>query len=171
MFRELNKQKGPINIDESQGKQLEDMMQLVTFRITEEEFGIDILKVQEIIRMTEITRVPNANSYVNGVINLRGKIIPIVDLRVRLGMPKIEATIQSRIIVIEQGDIVAGMIVDEVNQVARVNKNAQEPPPPMVGGVDAGFITSIVNLRERIIILLDLQRVFQNVEDLELLEA
>lgn len=161
LFREINNQKA--SNEELKEKELEEMMQLVTFRITYEEFGINILKVQEIIRMTDITRVPNAQNYVNGVINLRGKIIPIIDLRVRLGMPKITETIESRIIVIEHEDVVVGMIVDEVNQVARVKKNTQEPPPPMVGGVDAGFIKSIVNLTDRIIIILDLTRVIENV--------
>ena len=168
LFREINNQKSQSSQNEEQTVS-DDLIQLVTFNIADEVFGMDILKVQEIIRMTEITRVPNSFEYVVGVINLRGKIIPIINLRRRLGMPRIDNTTDSRIIVVEHNDVVIGLVVDMVNQVTQVKESLAEPPPPMVGGVDSGFITSIYNLKDRIIIYLDLTAVIANVnvDDLE----
>ncbi len=100
----------------------EDLIQLVSFNIGEEEFGVDILKVQEINRMVEITRVPNAPEYVEGVINLRGKVLPIIDLRNRLKMPPKEYDKNTRIVVVELESKVIGFIVDSVNEVLRINK-------------------------------------------------
>lgn len=151
----------------------EELLQLVRFNIGEEVFGVDILKVQEINRMAEITRVPNAPDYVEGVINLRGKVIPIIDLRARLGMEQKEFDKETRIIVVELEDKVIGFIVDSVNEVLRINKSITEPPPPMVAGIDSEFITAIAKLSERLIILLDLEKILtkEQKEELAALEA
>jgi len=149
----------------------EDLLQLVSFNIGEEEFGVDILRVQEINRMTHVTRVPNTPEYVVGVINLRGKVIPIIDLRLRLGLPKKAYEKDTRIVVVEIDNKVIGFIVDSVNEVIRINKNIAEPPPPMVSGIDSDFITAIGKLQDRLLILLDLHRVItiesiKNIEEL-----
>jgi purine-binding chemotaxis protein CheW len=142
----------------------DELLQLVSFNIGEEEFGVDILKVQEINRMVDITRVPNAPDYVEGVINLRGKVIPIIDLRHRLNMVQKEADKDTRIVVVELESKIIGFIVDAVNEVLRINKSITEAPPAMVAGIDAEYITAIGKLEDRLLILLDLERILSTSE-------
>lgn len=137
----------------------DELLQLVSFRIGEEEFGVDILKVQEINRMVEVTRVPNAPEYIDGMINLRGKVLPIVDLRRRFGMPRKEHDKNTRIIVVELGGRVTGFVVDAVSEVLRIPRSVTEPPPPIVGGINAEYIIAVGKLEDRLLILLDLERV------------
>lgn len=113
------------------------LMQLVTFSIGEEEFGVDILRVQEIIRMMDITKVPKAPDFVEGVINLRGNVIPIIDLRKRFGMDARERDKNTRIIVIEINNMIVGFIVDAVSEVLRIPADTVEPPPPVVSGLES----------------------------------
>ncbi|HHV65637.1 MAG TPA: chemotaxis protein CheW [Peptococcaceae bacterium] len=129
--------------------------QLVTFSLGTEEFAVDIMKVQEIIRIPPITRVPKAPDYVEGVINLRGNIIPVVDLRVRFGMPRAEETEQSRIVVFQDEGKVFGARVDGVTEVLRIASEAIEPPPPVALGLDADFIRGVGKVGERLLILLN----------------
>lgn len=136
-----------------------DLLQLVSFNIGDEEFGVDILKVQEINRMVQITRVPNAPEYVEGVINLRGKVIPIIDLRKRLGMDSKDYDKDTRIVVVELDSKVIGFVVDSVSEVIRINRSITEPPPPMVSGIDSEYITAIGKLEDRLLILLDLRKI------------
>ena len=107
-------------MDPSQKKQDDELLQLVTFSIGEEEFGVNILKVQEIIRTMEITKVPRAPEFVEGVINLRGKVIPIIDLRRRFGLAPKAHDKNTRIIVIEINNIIVGFVVDAVSEVLRI---------------------------------------------------
>ncbi len=137
----------------------DELLQLVSFNIGDEEFGVDILKVQEINRMVEVTRVPNAPEYVDGVINLRGKVIPIIDLRRRFGMPRKEKDKNSRIIVVELAGKVLGFVVDAVSEVLRIPGSVTEPPPSIIAGIKAEYITAIGKLENRLLILLDLERV------------
>ncbi len=148
-----------------------DLLQLVSFNIGEEEFGVDILKVQEINRMVEVTRVPNAPSFVEGVINLRGKVIPIIDLRMRLGLEQREKDKDTRIIVVELHSKVIGFVVDNVNEVLRINKTITEPPPPMVSGINSEYITSIGKLEDRLLILLDLEKILSTADKDKLTDA
>jgi purine-binding chemotaxis protein CheW len=149
----------------------EDMIQLVSFNLGEEEFGVDITKVKEINRMVEITRVPNTPEFVIGVINLRGKVIPIINLRHRLGMELVDHDKNTRIVVIEHENKTIGFIVDNVNEVLRISKNITEPPPQMSDNVDTQFITSIGKLEDRLLILLDLEKVIDKGSQLELVEG
>jgi len=149
---------------------LSDLLQLVSFKIGEEEFGIDILKVQEINRMLQITKVPNAPGFVEGVVNLRGRIIPVIDLRTRLGMIKKDYDGKSRIIVVELEKATVGFTVDEVSEVLRIPKSITEPPPAMVAGIDTDYITAVGKLEDRMLILLDLEKVF-TVEETKQLET
>jgi len=146
----------------------DELIQLVSFNIGEEEFGVDILKVQEINRMVEVTRVPNAPEYVDGVINLRGKVIPIIDLRRRFGMPRKEKDKNSRIIVVELTGKVLGFVVDAVSEVLRIPGSVTEPPPAIIAGIKAEYITAIGKLENRLLILLDLERVLTADEHEEL---
>jgi purine-binding chemotaxis protein CheW len=136
------------------------ILQMVTFRLDNEEFGVDILKVQEINKMIDITRIPNAPPFVEGVINLRGKIIPIVDLRKRLGFDSKSYDKSTRIIVVELDGTVLGFIVDSVSEVLRISANTVEPPPPLVSGIESEYIEGVGKLDNRLLILLELKRVF-----------
>ncbi|MFA6541646.1 MAG: chemotaxis protein CheW [Bacteroidota bacterium] len=146
----------------------DELLQLVSFNIGEEEFGVDILKVQEINRMVDVTRVPNTPEYVDGVINLRGKVIPIIDLRRRFGMERKEKDKNTRIVVVELSGKVLGFVVDAVSEVLRIQKSVTEPPPPIIAGIKAEYITAIGKLENRLLILLDLERVLTTAEHEEL---
>lgn len=148
-----------------QTKRLDDeLLQLVTFSIGEEEFGVDILKVQEIIRTMEITKVPRAEAFVEGVINLRGKVIPILDLRRRFKLPSKAHDKHTRIIVIEMNNMIVGFVVDSVSQVLRIPSNTVEPPPPVVAGVDSEYISGVGKLQDSLLILLDLNKLLSSAD-------
>ncbi len=140
------------------------ILQLVTFKLGAEEFGVDILKVQEINKMMSITKIPNAPAFIEGVINLRGKIIPIVDLRKRLGFRDQPYDKSTRIIFVELDGLVLGFIVDSVSEVLRIPGNTIEPPPSMVAGIESEYIEGVGKLDERLLILLELKKIFSSPE-------
>ncbi len=133
-------------------------LQLVTFMLGDEEFGVDILLVKEIIRPLQITAVPNSPSYVEGVINLRGTVIPVIDLRRRFSMISKDASSQTRIIVIEFSNARIGFIVDNVSEVLRIRNDTVEPPPPVVADIDSEYISGVGKLKDRLLILLDMKK-------------
>ncbi len=141
------------NIDKS------EELQLVSFKIGNEEYGIDILKVQEINRMSQITKVPNTEEYIEGVMNLRGRVIPIVDLRVRLGLEKKNQDKNTRVIFVDLENKTVGFIVDAVNKVLRIPESIIEAPPEIVSGANKEFIKAVGKLEENLLILLDLNKV------------
>lgn len=138
--------------------------QLVVFELASEHYGVDIAAVESIIKMQSITSLPHAPACVEGVTNLRGTILPVVDLRKRFGIREVEAHRDNRIIVIAINDVKVGMIVDAVSEVLAVSESNVEPPPSMVMSVDTAFMTGIAKLGElggaqRLVILLDLAKV------------
>lgn len=141
---------------------IEDKIQLVSFIIGIEEFGIDILNVQEIIKLIHITRVPNAEDYIAGVINLRGKVIPVMNMRKRLEMSEKVYDSETRIIVVEVNKIVLGFIVDSVNEVIRIDKNTLEETPKSYNSKVFDFVTNIAKLSDRLIILIDLEKLIND---------
>lgn len=145
-----------------------DLLQLVSFVVGAEEYAIPILAVQEINRMMDITRVPQSPAFVEGVINLRGKVIPVVDLRKRFGMPVNENTGDERIIVVEvQGETearVIGFTVDKVNRVLRIGSDIVEPAPSMASGADSEYVLGVGKLDEGLLILLSLDKLFSQRE-------
>jgi purine-binding chemotaxis protein CheW len=147
-------------LEETTSQSENELLQLVTFVVGTEEFAVPILSVQEINRMMQITRVPQSPPFVEGVINLRGKIIPVVDLRKRFGLESKAATSENRIVVVEVSGRVIGFMVDKVNEVLRVPGSIVEPPPPMVCGIDSEYVQSVGKLEDRLLILLDLGRLF-----------
>lgn len=157
-------------MDPSLKKQDDELLQLVTFSIGEEEFGVNILKVQEIIRTMEITKVPRAPEFVEGVINLRGKVIPIIDLRRRFGLAPKGHDKNTRIIVIEINNVIVGFVVDAVSEVLRIPASTVEPPPPVVAGVESDYISGVGQLQDRLLIMLDLDKLLSS-EDMEMLSA
>ena len=144
------------------------IIQLVSFKLGKEEFGVDILKVQEINRMLEITEMPNSPDFVEGIVNLRGRIIPVIDLKKRLQLPTKEHDNSTRIIVVELGGKTVGFIVDEVSEVLRIESNITEPPPEMVAGIESDFITAVAKLEDKLLILLDLNKVLSQEEEQKL---
>ena len=135
-------------------------MQIIGFKLGDEEFGIDIFSVKEIIRMSMMTRVPNSPEFVVGVINMRGKVIPIIDLCIRFCLPiENKPNADRKIIVIEHENKTVGLLVDVVNDVTNINKNLTEPPPPMVAGIDSDYITAIAKLDEKLLILLEISKI------------
>ena len=133
------------------------IQQLVTFRLGDEEYGVDILKVHEIDRMMDITEVPNAPPSIEGVINLRGKVIPVINLRKKFNLPDREADGRTKIVVVDIGTS-AGMIVDSVSEVLRISSDIVEPPPPMTAGVSSEYIRGVGKLKDRLLILLDIEK-------------
>ena len=155
---------------EDRDRRDDDLLQLVTFSIGSEEFGVDILKVIEIIRTMEITKVPKAPAFVEGAINLRGLVIPIIDLRRRFGLAEKAGDSDTRIIVIEINGMSVGFVVDSVSEVLRIPANTVEPAPPVVAGVDSDYISGVGKLEDRLLILLDLDKLL-SADDLESLGA
>jgi purine-binding chemotaxis protein CheW len=148
-----------------------EQLQLVTFEVGEEEFAIDILAVQEINRMMQITRVPQSPPSVEGVINLRGRIIPVVDLRKRFNLATQAHGGDSRIIVVEVRGRVLGFTVDRVNEVLRVDGSIVEPAPSLVTSVNSDYVRGVGKLDDRLLILLDLDRLFHAAELDEAIKA
>ena len=152
--------------------------QLVVFDLVDEHYGVDIAVVDGIVKMQAITAVPRAPSFVEGITNLRGEVLPVIDLRKRFGLPVGEITKETRIVNVEMEGVKVGMVVDAVNEVLRVSEEDIEPPSPIIttGGGDAAalaggrntFITGIAKVGERLIILLDLAKVLNTEEQADL---
>ncbi len=135
-------------------------IQLVVFSLAGEDFGVPIAKVREINRLVPITAIPKAPPGVLGIINLRGKVIPVVSLRERFGFEKSATDDATRIVVSEIGSETVGFVVDAVTEVLRLDDASIEPAPESAAGVDAAFLKGIGKVGERLIIILDLERVF-----------
>jgi len=139
--------------------------QLVVFKIGDEEFGVDIAQVREIVRLLEITYMPKAPSFIEGVVNLRGQIVAIIDLAKRLGIPSHPRSDTTRIIVIEIGENTVGMIVDSVSEVLRLSsENIEEVPGIIETEVPEHYIRGVGKLKDRLLVLLDLNRVLTSEE-------
>lgn len=135
------------------------LTEFLGFMLDDEEYALDILEIKEIIRLQAITPVPRTPGYLKGIITLRGIIVPVFDLRSRLGLKEAEHGPRTRVVVVYRGDEFAGMIVDSITQVMRVSVDKVEPTPPTIGTVEAEFIKGVTRHQERLIILLNLTRV------------
>ena len=146
--------------------------QLVVFMLAKEHYGVRIAVVESIIKLQPITAVPCSPAFVEGVTNLRGRVLPVIDLRKRFGLPAEESTKDTRIVVVEMNGTLVGMIVDAVSEVLRVPAESVELPSPIMTTVDSAFITGIAKVGERLIILLDLEKVLspQEKADLQVLQ-
>lgn len=142
----------------------EEMRQLISFTVGAEEYGLELLRVKEVIRMRQITWLPKAPSCVKGIINLRGDVIPIIDLRDRFGLHAIEHTAMTRIIVVEVEGRLVGIVVDSASQVVRVPADQFDPPPPMLGKTARGFITGVGKMEGKLIITIDVDRILSSDE-------
>jgi len=137
-----------------------DSMQLVSFKMGEETYGIEITKIREIILMGQITRVPETPHYIKGLINLRSTVIPVIDLRARFGLAEGELTDESRIMVLNVGDRTIGIVVDAVSEVLRVAGDQISPAPHTVASLGNEYMTGLVRLEEQLLILLDVDKLF-----------
>ncbi|HEY9898558.1 MAG TPA: chemotaxis protein CheW [Pantanalinema sp.] len=147
------------------------LLQLASFFVDQEEYGVDIALIQEIVRMAEITRVPRSPEFVEGVVNLRGKIVPVIDLRRRFGFAPAEHTKQTRIIIVSVAQRTLGLIVDGVSEVLRLAADAIDPTPDMVrSGGDSSFLKGVGKREDRLLLLLDLGRLLGR-DELESLSA
>jgi purine-binding chemotaxis protein CheW len=142
----------------------------MTFRLDSEDYGLAILKVRELIGLMDITRVPGTRNYIRGVINLRGKVIPIVDLRLKFGMGQIEPTNQTVIIVVQitspTGPLTMGVVVDEVLEVRNIEAGQIEPAPELNAGEMAEYVLGVGKIDKRVLFLLDIDRVLSPQEQL-----
>lgn len=141
-----------------------NMLKIIVFKLLDEEYGLDVQQVQSIERLQHITRVHDTPPYVRGVINLRGVIHPIIDLRTRFNLPQAEYTDSTRIIIVSVQEMEVGLIVDEANDVLDVSFAQIEPPPEVVGGIEAKYIRGVVKLDNRLCTLLDLEEVLSREE-------
>ncbi len=148
----------------------------MTFKLADEAYGLPILKVREIIGLMEITRVPRTPDFIRGVINLRGRVVPVVDLRLKFGMPRTEASEQTVIIVVQYAtaarDVTMGILVDQVLEVLSIESERIEPPPSFAGdALDTSFLLGVGKTAERVIFLLDIGRVLSDSEAQEVVQA
>jgi len=140
-------------------------LQLVGFRVDGEEYGLDVLRVHEILRAQQLTRVPNSGNFVDGVMNLRGKIVPVVALRRRFGLEPIATDKQTRIVVVEAKGAMLGFMVDSVSEVLRISADKVEPAPRL-GKSDSEYVSGVGKLHDRLLILIDVDRVMNDGEEL-----
>ncbi len=136
-------------------------LQIVGFRIGQETFGLPIGAVHEIVRPPAITAVPHAPAHVEGVMNLRGRVIPVIDLRRRFGETRIEPSKKNRILVVNVNSHAVGLMVDSASEVLKVNEAQIEPPPLSLGNEGGNYVTGVAKYQDRLIILVDLEKVLQ----------
>ncbi|HUI69634.1 MAG TPA: chemotaxis protein CheW [Spirochaetia bacterium] len=140
-----------------------EVKQLISFAVGEEVYGFELQHVKEVIRMREITWLPETPSYVQGIINLRGQVIPVIDLREKFGLPSTEATAETRVIVVEVEESVVGMVVDSADEVVRLPESQFEPPPTVLSKESQSYITAVGKQEDRLITLLDVKRLLKSV--------
>ena len=144
--------------------------QYVVFKLNEEEYGVEISHVQEITEYKTVTNVPNTPSFIEGIINLRGNIVPIVSIKKRFELSQEEASTDHRVIIINLGSKQVGFIVDDASQVLTMNENQIENPPDLITGIDRDYIIGIGKVAEKIIILLDLEKILSENEKKEIIK-
>ncbi|BCJ85283.1 chemotaxis protein CheW [Effusibacillus dendaii] len=138
----------------------------IVFRLLEEEYGVEVNQVRSIERMQRITRVPRTPAFVKGVMNLRGVVTPVIDLKTRFNLGTENYTDSTRIIIVAVNDMEVGLIVDAANDVVDIETSAIEPPPEVVGGLRAAYLDGVANLGQRLLIILNLEKVL-NIEELQ----
>jgi purine-binding chemotaxis protein CheW len=136
-----------------------DELQVVVFILDKNYYGVHILQVQEIIKMTEVTKLPNTPDFIEGIVNLRGKIVPIMDLRKRFGLQEAATNENSKILILKLEEVQFGIIVDEISEVEKVPVSLIENPPKVVSGVRGEFISGIAKNNDRLLILLDIEKI------------
>jgi purine-binding chemotaxis protein CheW len=154
-------------------KDIVEEIKVIVFRLKDEEYGVEVNQVKSIERLEHITRVPRTPQFIKGVINMRGIVTPIVDLRRRFGIEEATYNETTRVIIVAIGEIEVGLIVDSANDVIDIPINAIEPPPEVVGGIEAVYLRGVAKLDRRLLILLNLNKVLNTdeIKQLENIEA
>lgn len=134
-------------------------LQVVVFKLEGSYYGVHILQVQEIIKMADITKLPNTPDFIEGVVNLRGKIIPVMDLRKRFGLSPVEITKEFKILILKTEELEFGVLVDDISEVEKIPVNIIENPPRILSGVNGEFINGIAKTEGRLLILLDIEKI------------
>lgn len=147
------------------------ILQLVGFRNGDEFFGVPISKVREIVRVPEITPVPDMPDFLKGVINLRGRIVAVVDMSKRLGTSGAGARKTNRVLILELGGSLTGLIVDSVSEIVKIEEDAIEPPPEMISSIGAEYVTGVGKLRDRLFVLLEIEKLMRPEEMLRIRSA
>ncbi len=146
-------------------------VQMVVFKLEKEEFAVDIQQVREVLKMSQVTPLPQSAHYIEGVINLRGEVIPVVDLRKRFELPLGERDGQTRIIIVEIQESNVGLIVDSVTEVLRFSSSAIQPPPARVAGTRTDLIEGVGKVADRLLIVLNLEKILTTEEVISLEEV
>lgn len=146
-------------------------MQLVSFKLDGDLYGLEITKVREIILITDITRIPETPDYLIGLINLRSTVIPVIDLRIRFGLPTVARSDDSRIMVLQANGSTVGILVDAVSEVLRIRHDQIVPPPSAIAELSRDYLNGLVNLDNHLLILLDIGKVFGDEEMLAIEKA
>jgi purine-binding chemotaxis protein CheW len=141
-----------------------EIHQLVTFKLAAEKYGVDILRVQEINNVKDFTKIPHTPAYVEGAINLRGKVIPVLNLRKKFGIAHKETDERSKIVIMNVGGVVMGVLVDSVSEVLNVPRASIVPTPPISSETNTEFIQGIARLEQGLIILLDMDKLLDVAE-------
>ncbi|AFR70049.1 chemotaxis protein CheW [Brachyspira pilosicoli] len=144
---------------------VENSINLVTFRLGHNEYAIDIMQAKEIIKMEKITLIPNAPDYVEGVINLRGNIIPIVDLKKRFNLEENDGEKNTGIIIVKIDDVDMGIIIDAISKVVSIATSNIQPPPPMLSGIGQKYIKGVAKLEDKLLVVLDLEKLIVGDDD------
>lgn len=142
-------------------EQLLNDMKVIVFQLRDEEYGVPVHQVKSIERMEHITRVPSTPEFVKGVINLRGVVTPIIDLRKRFGIAEETYKESTRIIIVNVAEMEVGLIVDAANDVIDIDADSIEPPPEVVGGIEADYLKGVAKLESRLLVLLNLDKVLK----------
>ena len=166
-----NKAVGQQSADSAATNAEESALQIVSFRLANEEYGVDIMRAQEIIMPGQITRMPEVPDFVCGLINLRGHVIPVVDLRKRFGLATTENDEHTRIIVVNVANKTIGMVVDEVTEVLRINADQIDPPPSSITGINQDYVRGIVKREDTLLILLNIENILSREEQDSLARA
>jgi purine-binding chemotaxis protein CheW len=145
-------------------KDIVEEIKVIVFSLVDEEYGVEVSQVRSIEKMQNITRVPRTPDFVKGVINLRGVVTPVIDLKTRFNLGAEEYTDSTRIIIVAVEDMEVGLIVDAANDVIDIPVNSIEQPPAVVGGIKASYLRGVAKLEDRLLIMLNLDKVLSNEE-------
>lgn len=155
--------------DKSAARKIQEeakITQLIVFHVADEEFGVPIGEIQEIIRMRPITPIPDSPEFIKGLINVRGDIVAVIDVKARFSLPRDEKIPPKHIVITKRDETVFGLIVDEVTEVLRIPETEIKKPPELVTHLHQQYVTGVVTIENRLLILIDLARVLSE-EELE----
>ncbi len=153
-----------------QGSTVQQLNKYLTFMLADEEYGLEILKVREIIGLMDVTRVPRMPAFIRGVINLRGRVIPVIDLRLKFNMDAVEDTRETCIIVVDLEEILTGIVVDSVSEVMDIPAGDIEEAPDFGVSVDTEFIMGVGKADDKVVMLLDIRKALEQ-EELEMVAS